>query len=927
MKRGIRVGAIGVSAAAVAGVLVIGTSQASPLPQADGTAGATPPNILVIVIDDLGIDQMGFPPFSWNAAPETPSMPVLAQLAAGGVSFRNFWATPECSPSRAAMLTGRHGFRTGVTTAIVDPMLPIMQLHPSEVTVPELLAGAGYQSAMLGKYHMGGGPENTPPGYGYEAPITTVGMDFYDGYWDLPKAADTTLGGQAPEGTFDCGSIGGIGVTGAACFPDGSCIEGVHPLEAMAMGATPLLNASGTLAATCADGDCAAIDFTAMNAYYVWPRVIATPAAAGQLDDPRREYLTSFISRRTVEWVDEASQAGKPWVAFCTHSSAHTPIQPPPPSLTGPAASNASCALTGVEYRLQYKLMCESVDRSIGNMLVDLGLGTWGMDGFELGDLTAANTMIVLFNDNGTLGYDVLPPFDPTRAKQTVYETGVRSPCIVAGPMVAQPGRAVDEAVCVVDLFGLLCDAAGVDWTTVASPTRKIDCVPMMPYLTDPSQGAIREFNFAMYEQGRFAPGQVGPCLLGQTEVDGLFTSQSLCEANGGCWMGGTDAAPFPVQDYCDLVTTDTAASTVECGGITYCYLPPSMAGECPDGSTPVSPPTLRQHAVRHGQWKLVVQVFPACLAPNDCTARLYKLLEPVPPLVPGIEGDDGDPLVWDPIADTLPPEAAVEFQLLRSELITLLASQPTSTADGNLDGIIDVEDLQGLLTEWGGMTFWDANLDGIGDAQDLAMMLAQWGPLPPPIDTLPDCLIDDARTLVRDYSLDKSYADTTGSGVDAIPLGGSLARGSYVFGGNQGLQVPVDGLDLTDFAIEFELTVSSALFPFGKLVDLFDLQEDRGLYRDALGGAFQILPPFSAVSEARIIPGIPTHIRYARDAETATVALWINGDLQWVQADPLGLAIPPSDGVITLFADDIVTNEQEAFTGSVSVVRLWAGG
>jgi arylsulfatase A-like enzyme len=94
-------------------------------------------------------------------------MPVLAEIAAKGVSFRNFWATPECSPSRAAMLTGRHSFRTGVVTAVVDPMLPAVQLHPSEITLPKLLRPAGYVSGMLGKYHLGGGPENTPPGFGF----------------------------------------------------------------------------------------------------------------------------------------------------------------------------------------------------------------------------------------------------------------------------------------------------------------------------------------------------------------------------------------------------------------------------------------------------------------------------------------------------------------------------------------------------------------------------------------------------------------------------------------------------------------------------------------------------------------------------------------------------------------------------------------
>ena len=312
--------------------LTFGTwSAAQPL----GTGDPTPPNILVIVLDDFGIDQMSFPPFNWNAAPEAPTLPVLAEIASKGVSFTNFWATPECSPSRAAMLTGRHGFRTGVITAIVDPMLPVTQLHPSEITLPKLLRTTGYTSGMLGKYHLGGGDTNTPPGFGFEAPVTTAGLDFYDGYWDLPPSVDSTLGGQAAEGSFDCGSIGAIAVKGAACFPDGRCIENVHPLDAMALGATPLLNADGALAATCAEGSCSAIDYTLKNAYYAWQRTTVAAGIGGAVtverpELPRREYLTGFISRRGAEWIASARSSGRPWLAFSTHSTAHTPIQPPP---------------------------------------------------------------------------------------------------------------------------------------------------------------------------------------------------------------------------------------------------------------------------------------------------------------------------------------------------------------------------------------------------------------------------------------------------------------------------------------------------------------------------------------------------------------------------------------------------------------------
>lgn len=913
----------------VSAALTAASVLASPAtPTASGGA-ASPPNILVIVLDDLGIDQMSFPPFNWNAAPEAPSMPVLAEIASKGVSFRNFWATPECSPSRAAMLTGRHGFRTGVVTAITDPMIPANQLHPSEVTVPKLLKTAGYTSGMLGKYHLAGGEANTPPGYGFEAPHSTLGLDFYEGYWDLPPSVDMTLGGQAPDGTYDCGTIGGINVRGAACFPDGSCVENVHPLQAMAMGATPLLKADGTLAATCAEGSCSAVDFTRTNAYYVWPRTTTTPTSAERSSLPQREYLTSFISRRSAEWVAQARKAGKPWLAFSTHSSAHTPIQPPPPSLTGPAASDLSCAFTGLGFRNQYRLMAESVDASIGDMLVDLGLGSRVNGSFVLGDLVAANTMILVVNDNGTLGYNVLPPFSIGRAKQTVYETGVRSPCIIAGPQVAAPGRAVDETVSIVDLFGLLCETAGVDWTAVETPSRRIDCVPMMPFLTNPAQGAIREFNFALYRQGVFPANTVGPCANGNTVVDGLITSPELCAANGGCWMGGAESAPYPITNYCDLLTTDPSNAVVECGGTNYCFLPPDMADQCPKGTTAITqPPVLAQYGVRRGQWKLVVNQLPTCLAPNDCDVRLYLLAEPVSPLQPGIEGNDGDVGVWDPLSETLPPAAQVEYQALKTELVRLLLSEPKSLADGNLDGVVDGMDIAGLFSEWGSMGFWDATQDGVVDGDDLGYVLNSWGTVAPSLDVVPDCLLGGTQSLVREYTFDKGYGDSAGSGVAAISMGGSVKNGAYVFGPQQGLRIPVAGLDLSDYTIEMDFVLTGGFdFVGAKLVDFSNLAVDAGLYRlITTEGAFFMMPPPGPMSAATIPVGTPVRMALRRDGSTNVISLAINGVPQWALHDPLGRAVAPSDGFITLFADDPITQYRETSAGRLSSVRILSG-
>ncbi|MEI9863078.1 MAG: sulfatase-like hydrolase/transferase [Limisphaerales bacterium] len=133
------------------------------------------PNILFIIMDDVGIDQLK----SFNSsAPQVT--PVLDALAKRGVSFDNCWMMPECSPSRSCFFTGRYPLRTGVRAAILSYNLPSTQVSPYEVTTPEVLARAGYTSAMIGKYHLGG-PDNNPAGYG--APASLDGIISTGAWW------------------------------------------------------------------------------------------------------------------------------------------------------------------------------------------------------------------------------------------------------------------------------------------------------------------------------------------------------------------------------------------------------------------------------------------------------------------------------------------------------------------------------------------------------------------------------------------------------------------------------------------------------------------------------------------------------------------------------------------------------------------------
>lgn len=113
---------------------------------------AAPTNVLVIVADDVGTDKIA----SYREHPNPPATPVIDSLAAQGVRFRNAYAYPLCSPTRAAILTGRYGRRNGL--GVIIPWNGTWELPLAEVTIPELLdrSGTDWATAAIGKWHLSG---------------------------------------------------------------------------------------------------------------------------------------------------------------------------------------------------------------------------------------------------------------------------------------------------------------------------------------------------------------------------------------------------------------------------------------------------------------------------------------------------------------------------------------------------------------------------------------------------------------------------------------------------------------------------------------------------------------------------------------------------------------------------------------------------
>ena len=133
--------------------------------QADQTAR---PDIVVIMADDMGYSDVGA--FGGEIA-----TPTLDRLAMAGLRFTRFYNTGKCSPTRAALLTGRYAHRVGLGSAIARRDRPVRPagpyqgyLEPDATTIAEALKAVGYSTYMTGKWHVGERPEHWPLTHGFD---------------------------------------------------------------------------------------------------------------------------------------------------------------------------------------------------------------------------------------------------------------------------------------------------------------------------------------------------------------------------------------------------------------------------------------------------------------------------------------------------------------------------------------------------------------------------------------------------------------------------------------------------------------------------------------------------------------------------------------------------------------------------------------
>ena len=146
-------------------VLVLFVGVLSILVSAARAAGEARPNIIVILADDMGWADLG----QDGSKIDTPN---LDRLAKQGVKLTRFYASAAmCSPTRAALLTGRYPHSVGMpelASQSARGKVPVLALSHAAVTIPEALQPAGYRSVAVGKWHLGFGANDGPRHHGFD---------------------------------------------------------------------------------------------------------------------------------------------------------------------------------------------------------------------------------------------------------------------------------------------------------------------------------------------------------------------------------------------------------------------------------------------------------------------------------------------------------------------------------------------------------------------------------------------------------------------------------------------------------------------------------------------------------------------------------------------------------------------------------------
>ena len=384
------------------------------------------PNIIVILVDDLGFNEVST--YGGGMGDGRVKTPHIDELAAEGVLCTNgYSATAVCSPSRAALLTGRFPTRFGyeytptapgfgkliarinadreippIYHSEIDKNLPPteeMGLPSSEITIPEMLEPEGYHSVHIGKWHLGGSEAFYPTQHGFDESLWLENGSLF-----LPENDSKVVNAKLDHDPID---------------------------------------------------------------QFLWANL---PYAVRFNDSNRFEpdgFLTDYFTNEAVKVI--GTNKNRPFFLYLAYWAVHTPLQ---------ALQSDYDQLDFLEDHAErvQAAMVLAVDRGVGK--IRQALKTHGLD---------ENTIIIFTSDNGAPHYVGLPDLNkPYRGwKITYFEGGIHIPYIVNYPKKIPGGQVYNGRVSNIDILATVGSLAGAD----LPQDRKMDGTDLMPFLTGEKPG------------------------------------------------------------------------------------------------------------------------------------------------------------------------------------------------------------------------------------------------------------------------------------------------------------------------------------------------------------------------------------------------------------------------------------------------------
>lgn len=420
------------------GIMMEARTSAGPHQEIDWATGTDPqnrpvdqrpPNIVLILADDLGFNDLTFN--GGGVAGGTVPTPHIDSIAHEGATFMNgYAANGTCAPSRAALMSGRYGTRFGfeftptppgmmslmrflpdddarmhsAITHDVDRTLPFeeMGMPPSEISLAELLKERGYHNVHIGKWHLG--REN--------------GMAAHDQGFDESLLMASGL--YLPEASPD------------------------------------VVNAKQ--------------DFDPIDMFLWASMQFAAQFNGGPLFEPKG-HLTDYYTDEAVKVIE--ANKDRPFFLYLAHWAPHTPLQ---------AAKEDYDALAQIDLHRErvYAGMIRGLDRGVGRVLQ--ALKDNGLD---------ENTIVIFTSDNGGAGYIGLPDVNaPFRGwKISLFEGGIHVPYFIKWPAKVPAGTIVNDPVHHFDIFATAAAAAGAELPT----DRVMDGVDLVPHARGDVEGVPHE--------------------------------------------------------------------------------------------------------------------------------------------------------------------------------------------------------------------------------------------------------------------------------------------------------------------------------------------------------------------------------------------------------------------------------------------------